>query len=50
MASILQRIFVEHWDEFVELYGHKIRKLVFNEVDKMVNCVSLSNGYIECGV
>ncbi|MCT4594270.1 MAG: hypothetical protein N4A57_08385 [Anaeromicrobium sp.] len=33
MASRFRRIFEDHWDEFVELYGHKIRKVVFKEVD-----------------
>ena len=32
MASKLRKIFEDHWDEFVKLYGNKIRKVVFKEV------------------
>lgn len=32
MASKLKKIFQDHWPEFVELYGHKIRKVVSDEV------------------
>ena len=38
MASKLRKIFEDHWDEFVKLYGNKIRKVVFKEVEKMMNC------------
>lgn len=47
MASKLKKIFQDHWSEFVGLYGYKIRKVVIDEVNKMINCGSLSNGYIE---
>lgn len=47
MASKLRKIFEDHWDEFVKLYGNKIRKVVFKEVEKMMNCGDIKNGYIE---
>lgn len=47
MASKIREIFNDYWEEFVELYGYKVRKVVFKEVEKMMNCGSLSNGYIE---
>lgn len=45
--GILKTIFKNHWSEFVELYGHRIRKNVYSEVEKMLNCGSIENGYIE---
>ena len=46
MASKLRKIFEDHWDEFIKLYGHKIRKVVFKEAEKMMNCGDIKNGYI----
>ncbi|NMM61882.1 hypothetical protein HBE96_04100 [Clostridium sp. P21] len=31
----------------MKLYGNRIRKNVYAEVSKMMNCGSLENGYIE---
>lgn len=45
--GILKKIFQDHWDQFVKLYNHRIRKNVHNEVKKMLECGSLENGYIE---
>jgi len=45
--GILRQIFIDHWDDFVKLYGHKIRKNVLSEVKKMMHCGSIANGYIE---
>lgn len=47
MASKLRKIFEDHWEEFVKLYGYKIRDVVFEEVEKMLGCGSFSNGYTE---
>lgn len=47
MASKLRRIFEDHWDKFVKLYGYKIRKVVFKEVDRMLNCGNITKGHIE---
>lgn len=43
----IKRIFIDHWDEFAKLYKHRIRKVVFKEVEKIINCGSIENGYIE---
>jgi len=43
----IKRIFKDHWDEFVKIEGYRIRKNVIKEVEKMINCGSLNNGYIE---
>lgn len=45
--KIIKKIFQDHWKGFVKLYGYKIRKVVFKEVEKMINCGSLSKGYLE---
>lgn len=47
VRGIIKQIFRENWDEFVELYGHRIRPHVQKEVIKMIECGSLENGYIE---
>ncbi|MBS4536670.1 transposase zinc-binding domain-containing protein [Clostridium sp. D2Q-14] len=46
MASKLKKIFIDHWERFVELYEHKIRKSVIKAVEKMINYGSLEKGYI----
>jgi len=47
----IRKIFLDHWDEFCKLYRHKIRKHIFKEVEKMITCGSIENGYIgfKCG-
>jgi hypothetical protein len=45
--GILKQIFKDHWDEFTYLYGHRIRKNVYHEMNKMLRCGSLENGFIE---
>lgn len=47
----IRKIFLEHWEKFVEIYGHRIRPHVFKEVDKMLKCGSMENGYLvfKCG-
>lgn len=45
--GVLRNIFRDHWNDFVKLYGHRIRKNVYAEVNKMLHCGSLENGYIE---
>ena len=37
----IRKIFLEHWDEFVKLYGHRVRLHVFKEVAKMIKCGGL---------
>lgn len=45
--NIIKKIFLDHWDKFKELYRGNIRKNVIIEVEKMMSCGSLSNGFIE---
>ncbi|EQB87693.1 hypothetical protein M918_07530 [Clostridium sp. BL8] len=45
--TIIKEIFLDHWDRFKKLYRGKIRKNVIVEVEKMMNCGSLNNGFIE---
>jgi predicted Zn-dependent protease with MMP-like domain len=47
MANVLKEIFVENWDEFVALFGDRIRKVVVEEVEKMMGCGDIENGYLE---
>jgi len=45
--NIIKQIFLDHWDEFKELYRGKIRNNVCKEVEKMMLCGSLNNGFVE---
>lgn len=42
----IRKIFLNHWDKFCKLYGNRIRKHIFKEVEKMITCGSIENGYI----
>lgn len=42
----IRKIFLEHWDEFVKLYGDRIRPHIFKEVAKMIKCGSMEDGYL----
>jgi hypothetical protein len=45
---LIQKIFEEHWDDFVEEIGYKnIRQVCHDEVTKMIGCGKYENGYIE---
>jgi hypothetical protein len=43
----IKKIFSEHWDEFLNRYGHRCRTAVIKEVKKMLGCGSFENGYAE---
>jgi hypothetical protein len=43
----IKHIFKDHWESFAERYNPRIRKNVFREVERMLGCGSLENGYIE---
>jgi hypothetical protein len=50
--KIIQKIFEENWDAFVEEVGYEnIREICHDEVDKIINCGKFENGYLEytCG-
>ncbi|WP_315673265.1 transposase zinc-binding domain-containing protein [Clostridium sp. 19966] len=46
-SGIIKKIFKENWYDFIKLYGHQIRDVVFKEVNKMMYCGDISRGYIE---
>ena len=43
----IKRIFNDHWDGFLRLYGHNVRSVVVEEVNKMLGCGLIKNGYAE---
>nr|WP_246615540.1 transposase zinc-binding domain-containing protein [Clostridium thailandense] len=45
--GVIKEIFKDHWKDFVVLYSNKIRKTIFSEVEKMLECGSLEKGFIE---
>jgi hypothetical protein len=47
MKSKIAIILKNHWEEFLKLYGHRVRKNVKREVEKVLECGDLSKGYIE---
>jgi len=36
--NLLKQIFIDHWQSFVNLYQHRIRDSVFENVNKMLQC------------
>lgn len=44
--GIIKQIFIDHWDEFTKKYNN-IREVVFHEVNKIMKCGSLENGFLE---
>ncbi len=47
MAGKIKQIFTDHFDEFLALYKHNTRKVVIEDVKRMIDCGDLSNGYRE---
>lgn len=47
MEGKLKVILKENWDEFSYLYQKRIRKNVFDEVEKVLKCKDIKKGYIE---
>lgn len=43
----IKKIFEDHWDEFLNRYGNRVRPVVIKEVKKMLGCGSFANGYAE---
>ena len=43
----IKNIFSDHWETFLEIYGHNVREVVVKEVKKMLGCGSIENGYAE---
>lgn len=42
----IRKIFIDHWNSFVKLYGNRVRPHIFKEVEKMIECGSLEKGYL----
>ena len=47
MTATLKQIFSDHWYSFLETFEGKIREVVLEEVDRMLHCGDLDNGYLE---
>ncbi len=47
MAGKIKQIFTDHFDEFLALYKHNTRKVVIEDVKRMIDCGDLSKGYRE---
>ena len=43
----IKKIFTDHWDEFLECFGYKVRLVVKKEVKKILGCGLFENGYAE---
>lgn len=43
----IKRIFSDHWEEFLERFGHKVRPVIKKEVKKVMECGDFANGYAE---
>lgn len=43
----IRKILENHWKVFLKKYGKQIRKNVKNEVEKVLGCGDIRNGYIE---
>ena len=49
MAGKIKQIFQDHFPEFIRLYGDKTRKVVIEDVNRMIDCGDFSKGYKEYG-
>ncbi|MBC2580063.1 transposase zinc-binding domain-containing protein [Clostridium sp. DJ247] len=47
MVGVIKNIFEDNWNGFELLNRGNIRSVVYREIKKMLNCVSLDIGYIE---
>ncbi len=45
MAGIIQRIFKENWHEFLNRYTSRVRTVVKEDVQRMMDCGDISKGY-----
>lgn len=45
MPSILQKIFIDHWDNFYNTFHSNIRPIVKHEIDKFIGCKDFTKGY-----
>jgi len=47
MESKIKLILEDHWEGFLRNYGNRIRPNVKREVEKVLKCGDIKNGYIE---
>jgi hypothetical protein len=47
MKGIIKKIFKDNWDRFLNKYEQRTRKVVQEDVEKMMKCGSTENGYIK---
>ena len=47
LKGTIKKIFSDHWDEFLERFGHRVRPVVIKEIKKILGCGSFANGYAE---
>lgn len=47
LKGSIKKIFADHWDEFLERFGHRVRPVVVKEIKKILGCGSFANGYAE---
>lgn len=45
MAGIIQKIFKENWHEFLKRYTSRIRPVIKEDVQRMMDCGDISKGY-----
>jgi ribosomal protein L37AE/L43A len=43
----IKKIFADHFDEFMNRFGNRVRPVVIKEVKKILGCGSFANGYAE---
>lgn len=43
----IKKIFEDHWDEFLNRFGHRVRPVVVKEVKKILGCGSCGKVYID---
>jgi len=45
--GMIKQIFSDHWDEFLNRFGSRVRPVVIKEIKKILGCGSFANGYAE---
>ena len=45
MHSFLQKVFIDHWDNFYNTFQSQISPIVKHEIDKFIACKDFSKGY-----
>jgi hypothetical protein len=45
MAGIIQRIFKENWQAFIKRFASRVRTVVKEDVQRMIDCGDIKKGY-----